>query len=271
MFAVLLICFCFTGCGKEEIPQLLIDNAKPAVALAMYDPAKVTNEVEAEMVENVNTEYPFSVPANYRHIQDYVFAELNDSSEIIGFKIAIQQEDKSWKWEDCDSEGKIIEETTETSTTKETTTKSSNNNNSDNSNNTTTKKNNSSSSQTTKKTTTKETTTKKSSSGSSSSKPNTTSSPPKEQKFTWKTISQSSCPISVSNKFDKYILKKDAATVSASSNGSTYALIKAPAGQGVRVNSVSESGRITYSYTSSGSNYVIVSINRTVSVSYSKN
>lgn len=272
-----LICLCFAGCGKEDIPQLLIDDT-PAVALAMYDPQKVSNEESAEMVEEVNTQYPFSVPSNYRHLQDYVFAELNDNSEIIGFKIAVQQSDKSWKWEDCDAEGNIIEETTSSET--ETTSNASKS--SSDSNSQSEKKNNSSSSSS------KETTTKKSSSSSSSgsstkepaqsssgssssssSKPSVTS-PPKQQAFTWKTISQSSCPISVSNTFDKYILKKDAATATASSNGSTYALIKAPTGQGVKVSSVTEGGKITYSYTSSGSNYVIVSINRDISVSFVK-
>lgn len=274
LLAVLAIAVCFTGCGKEDIPALLVDDT-PAVALAAYDPEKISNEIEPEMVEAVNTEYPFDVPDNYRHVQDYVFAELNDNSEIIGFKIAVQQNDQSWKWEDCDSQGNIIEETTtqtETTTQEETTRRSS-----------------SSSSGSSETTTKKETTTKRSSSSSSSSgssgsfsssnssgsnssnsRPAITSAPPTQQAFTWKIINQSSCPVSVSNKFDNYILKRDAATVSASSGGSTYALIKAPTGQGVSVHSVSESGKISYSFTSSGSNYVIVSINRTVSVSFSK-
>ena len=271
IFAVLIIAVCLTGCGTDEIPALLVDDT-PAVALAAYDPEKISNEIEPEVVEAVNTEYPFDVPDNYRHVQDYVFAELNDNSEIVGFKIAVQQDDQSWKWEDCDSQGNIIEETTtqtETTTQEETTSRSYG-----------------SSSGSSETTTKKETTTKRSSSSSSSSgssgsshssgssssnsRPATTSAPPTQQAFTWKIINQSSCPVSVSNKFDNYILKRDAATVSASSGGSTYALIKAPTGQGVSVHSVSESGRISYSFTSSGSNYVIVSINRTVSVSFSK-
>lgn len=267
----IVIVLCFSGCGKPEIAAVLRSNT-PALTLSIYNPQAITNEIPEE-IENVQTEYPFDVPANYRHVQGYVFAVLNDQSEITGFKLAVQN-NAEWEWKDCDAQGNLIENQTQPEEKNETTTEKSNssshtdkrlNNTSSSSSDNSTKKNNTSADSGISDG--KETENNHSSSSNSNS---VVSPPPTQQKFTWKTISQSSCPISVSNTFDQYILKKDAATASATSNGSTYALIKAPVGQGVKVNSVSENGTISYSYTSSGSNYVIVSINRSVGINFSK-
>ena len=54
------------------------------------------------------------------------------------------------------------------------------------------------------------------------------------------------------------------------SGGNTYALVKAPAGQGVKIHSVSETGVLTYSFVNEGENYVIVMVNRSVGINFSK-
>ena len=86
----------------------------------------------------------------------------------------------------------------------------------------------------------------------------------KVQAFTWSVISQSDCPLNISNEFDKYILSGSAKTLAISKDGYTYVMIKVAGSNKVSVTSVSESnGKIIIKTSSSGnSNCVFIKYNR---------
>ena len=86
----------------------------------------------------------------------------------------------------------------------------------------------------------------------------------KVQAFTWSVISQSDCPLNISNEFDNYILSGSAKTLAISKDGYTYVMIKVAGGNKVSVSSVSESnGKIIIKTSASGnSNCVFIKYNR---------
>ena len=86
----------------------------------------------------------------------------------------------------------------------------------------------------------------------------------KVQAFTWSVISQSDCPLNISNEFDKYILSGSAKTLAISKDGYTYVMIKVAGGSKVSVSSVTESnGKIIIKTSTSGnSNCVFIKYNR---------
>ena len=86
----------------------------------------------------------------------------------------------------------------------------------------------------------------------------------KVEGFTWQQITQSNCPLNISNEFDKYILSGNAKNIAFAKDGYTYVMIKAAGSGKVSISSVTESnGKITIKYSNSGSsNYVFIKFNR---------
>ena len=86
----------------------------------------------------------------------------------------------------------------------------------------------------------------------------------KQQAFSWSTISQSDCPLSVSDEFDKYILSGAAKNMAITKDGYTYVMIKVAGSNKVSVTSVSESGNQIIIKTSNkgDSGFVFIRFNR---------
>ena len=249
--AVLLLCpILLSSCGQissDDIPAALKQGK--SLSVAAFQPETILlgkTAAEEEPVTEIPT-FPYTVPDGYQNLSGNLFAVVSNG-EITGYKLAVE-ENGAWVWKDCDENGTVAEET-EPATTQAPAKKPSS----------------SSSSSSNKKPPSQSSVTK----APAPTKPPVTSAPPTEAAFSWKVIAQSGCPVSVSNTFDKYILRSAAATSSVSSGGNTYALVKAPVGQGVKVHSVSEAGVLTYSYINGGSNYVIVVVNRSLGINFSK-
>ena len=93
----------------------------------------------------------------------------------------------------------------------------------------------------------------------------------KVESFSWETISQSACPLDISDDFDQYILSGAAKNVSHSKGGYTYVMLKASGSNKISVVSVTESnGKVTIKYSNTGtSNYVFIRFNReNVNITY---
>lgn len=86
----------------------------------------------------------------------------------------------------------------------------------------------------------------------------------KVQAFTYSIISQSDCPLSISNEFDNYLLTGSAKNLAVSKDGYTYVMIKVAGSGKISVTSVTENnGQITITTKNTGtSNCVFVKFNR---------
>lgn len=251
-------CLLLTSCGApdtDSIPASL--RAGASVSPLSVSPFQIESAFSGTDDEPVvapkEQTFPYEVPDGYQNLSGNLFA-IVENGEITGYRVSVQQEDGTWVWRESDAAGNIVEEEEETTTRPSSSSGSrpSSSSSSSSSNNSSSGSGNSSSS------------------GSASVSPPVAEAPPTEAAFQWRVISQASCPVSVSNTFDQYILRSSAATSYVTSGGSTYALVKAPAGQGVTVHSVSENGVLSYSYTSSGNNYQIIVVNRSLGINFSK-
>lgn len=281
-----------SGCANNVPPDGL--NEAQAVTVIRYNNNDFFGETSSAAITTTSpitsnnsitsssiAEKELSVPENYKKINSDIYAVI-EAGEVAGYvKGSYNAKSQKWTWEKCDSEGKIITTTQETTTTAKSTTKKS----------------------TTKKSTTKKTTTKKVQKTQPQTKQPTqtqravtqppSTQPPKTQtikqtsktttrktvkqktttttntyEFKWETISQGQCPIDVSNYFDNFIILKNSVFQQTSSDGCTYALLKAKNDKAIRINSVSSDGKIKYSIVSSGPNYVIIKINKDIKVTY---
>lgn len=86
----------------------------------------------------------------------------------------------------------------------------------------------------------------------------------KVQAFTWSVISQSDCPLNISNEFDNYLLSGAAKNLAISKDGYTYVMIKVAGGSKVSAVSVSENGnQIVIDVNNSGNtNCIFIKYNR---------
>lgn len=252
-------CLLLTSCGAPDtnsIPASLRAGASVSpLSVSPFQIESVFSGMDDEpVVAPQEQTFPYEVPDGYQNLSGNLFA-IVENGEITGYRVSVQQEDGTWVWKESDAAGNIVEEEEETTTRPSSSSgsrPSSSSSSSSSSNNSSSGSGNSSSSD------------------STPASPPVTEAPPTEAAFQWRVISQSSCPVSVSNTFDQYILRSSAATSYVTNGGSTYALVKAPAGQGVTIHSVSENGVLSYSYTSSGNNYQIVVVNRSLGINFSK-